>query len=276
MSSARRHAHDRALARHNYARPSPAEVSPGALRPARYYDIDIDTYRKDHIAMTATAPAAMSFGTVGGDAPQMDEGTYPVTFERAEGPIKSQFPNEETGEYPMQVKLFMRVDDGSGAMLTDYANLPAEGKQLGKKSKLYGICVSFLGREPAEGEQLSPATITGLQAQAVVAIKPNGWPKITQYLKARRKAQAETPQAPNAVPVVPSRPLAPPPPRPVAPAAVRSEEQAITLMNAAVQAEYDEATMTNWIHSNYPGKTIETISPAECDALMAALDNVPF
>jgi hypothetical protein len=223
----------------------------------------------------ATQPTGtMSFGTVGGDAPQMDEGTYPVVFERCEGPIKSQFPNEETGEYPMQVKIFMRVDDGSGAMLTDYANLPSEGKQLGKKSKLYGICVAFLGREPAEGEQLSPATITGLQAQAVVAIKPNGWPKITQYLKARRKAQAEAPQAPSGAAVTPTRPIVPP--RPVAPAAARSEEQAIALMNAAVKAEYDEATMTDWIAATYPGKTIDTISPQECDALIQALDTVPF
>jgi len=231
--------------------------------------------------MTAAAPA-MSFGTVGGDAPQMDEGTYPVTFERAEGPIRSQFANEQTGEYPMQVKIFMRVDDGSGAMLTDYANLPSEGKQLGKKSKLYDICVAFLGREPAEGEQLSPATITGLQAQAVVAIKPNGWPKITQYLKARRKVQATGINDPlSASATVEARPaaVAPParlglPPRPVT--TMRSEEQAIALMNAAVQAEYDEPTMTNWIATNYPGKTIETISPAECDALIAALNNIPF
>lgn len=226
-----------------------------------------------------TANAIASFGTVGGDAPQLEEGTYPVTFERAEGPIRSQFANEETGEYPMQVKLYMRVDDGSGAMLTDYANLPSEGRSLGKRAKLYGICTAFLGREPAEGEQLSPATITGLSAQVVVKIKPNGYPKISEYLKARRKPQAELPPTASAAPVAPvapARPTVAPPPRPAAPVAVRSEEQAIELMYQAVQAGYDEATTSNWIATTYPGKTIETLSPAECDALIVALAGAPF
>jgi len=218
-----------------------------------------------------SATAAMTFGKVGGDAPAMDEGTYPVTFERCEGPIKSQFPNDETGEYPMQVKIFMRVDDGSGATLTDYANLPAEGKQLGKKSKLYGICVAFLGREPAEGEELSPATITGLQAQAVVAIKPNGWPKISQYLKARRLPQATTTEHRDAALKRPA-----PPPRPVAVAAVRSDEQRDEILRLAIESEYDTPTLTNWIHATYPGKTIENVTPQEADALITALQEVPF
>lgn len=221
-----------------------------------------------------TATATMTFGKVGGDAPQMDEGTYPVTFERCEGPIKSQFPNEETGEYPMQVKIYMKVDDGSGATLTDYANLPAEGKQLGKKSKLYGICVAFLGREANEGEELSPATITGLQAQAVVAIKPNGWPKITQYLKARRKAQATITEQPQAAPVAaPKRPT--PPPRPAVAVALRTEDQRDRLLAAATENEYDLPTLTNWVHQEYPGKTLDTITGEECEALIVAL-GLPF
>lgn len=216
--------------------------------------------------MTATT---MTFGTVGGDAPQMDEGTYPVIFDHAEGPIKSQFPNEETGEYPMQVKLYMRVDDGSDAILTDYANLPAEGRQLGKKSKLYGICVAFLGRDPHEGEELSPATIAGLSAQAVVAIKPNGWPKVTQYLKARRKAQATEPSAAPA----PTRPT--PPARPVAAPALRTDAQRDRLLEASVANEYDLPTLTNWIAQEFPGKSIDIISGEECEALITALA-LPF
>lgn len=228
--------------------------------------------------MTATMT---SFGRVGGNAPDMDEGTYPVTITRCEGPIKSNYPNEQTGEYPMQVKIFMSIDDGTPGELTDFANLPSDGRALGKKSKLYGICVAFLGREPEEGEELGPGTIIGMSAQAVVLKKDNGWPKVTQYLKSRRTPQATPTVATDgfvagparpATPVAPTRPTAPA--RPVA--AVRSEERAIDLMNAAVQAEYDEATLTGWIASNYPGKTLETISPAECDALIAALGSVPF
>lgn len=157
----------------------------------------------------------------------------------------------------------------------------------GKESHLVLIARALLGQDVTfEGwEALDFADLVGKKGSALVALDAKGYPAIdkTTFRPAGKAAAARqvnretgevlaTEASPD--PIAPKRPAPPPRPAPAA-AAVRSDEQRDDLLAAATEVGYDLPTLTNWIHQEYPGKTLDTITGEQAAALVTALA-VPF
>lgn len=177
---------------------------------------------------------------------------------------------ETSGQYGTQnvhILDFVEVEGESMRAYTD--------QKMSKGSQQRQLIEAFLGRELQDGEQATPRMLKGKDAYGDVEFNKNGRPKIVKFFKVRQPAATTRAVDDDGVVTTPAPVRPAPPPRPAAAAAIRSDGQRDRLLEAATENEYDLATLTNWIAQTYAGKTIDTISPEEAEALIEGL-RLPF
>lgn len=189
-------------------------------------------------------------------SPGIEEGRYLLQYQKA---------FETNGQYGKQNVHILELVEVEGETIRVYCD-----PKMSKGSQQRNLLEAFLGREIAEGEQVTPRMVRGKQAYGDVEMNKNDKPKVVKFSKARQLVTAAAAETPVPAPI---RPV--PPPRPVAAPSLRTDEQRDEILRLASESEYDTPTLTNWIAQSYPGKGIDTITPVEADELIKALA-IPF
>ncbi len=201
-------------------------------------------------------------------------------------------PPESKPQYEWQFALEGTADPENGLEETTRVwTSTVWSEAVGKESHLVLVARALIGPSVSfeDWEALDFADLVGKQGSALVALNAKGYPAIDKTTfrpagkaAAARQVNRETgevfatgindPLSAKATADAPKRP-APPPRASTTP--VRSDAQRDWLLKVATENEYDLPTLTNWIHQEYPGKTLDTITGEECEALITAL-GVPF
>jgi hypothetical protein len=185
----------------------------------------------------------------------VEEGTYLFTYEKA---------YSTTGQYGDQNVHVLRFTELDEETINVYT-----APKMSKGSMQRQLIEAFIGRELADGEQVTPRMLKGKQAYGDIEMNKNDKPKVVKMRKVRT-AVTIAPE-PVAAVAAPKRPA--PPARPVA--TLASDEQRNQIRDLAAGSEMDDASLDAWIGESYAGKTLATITPDEATALIEAL-KIPF
>ena len=206
-----------------------------------------------------------------------DERRYPIRATRCKETISTLMDGKP--QYEWEFALEGGIDPESGLEITTRVWCSTVWSEaVGKESHLVLMARALLGAQVTfeEWEALAFDDLLGKRATALVALNAKGYPAIDKTtLKPATKASAarQIDMDTGEVTTAPQRPA--PPPRASA-TPVRSDAQRDRLLEASTTQEYDLPTLTNWISQEYPGKTLDTITPDECEGLISALDGAPF
>lgn len=193
----------------------------------------------------------------------IEEGTYLFTYEKA---------YSTTGQYGDQNVHVLRFAELEEETINVYT-----APKMSKGSMQRQLIEAFIGRELAEGEQVTPRMLKGRQAHGDVEFNKNDKPKVVKLRRLRVQPSSASLPAVEPVPTAAPAPVAAPK-RPAAPrpaANVASAEQRAKLLELAEGSEMDEAALDAWIGESYAGKTVASVTPEEADALIEALQ-IPF
>ena len=196
-------------------------------------------------------------------------------------------PPDNRPQYAWEMALEGSSDPESGREITRKMWCSTSWNETaGKESHLVLIARALLGADVTfEGwEALDFDDLVGKMGSALVALDAKGYPAIDKTTfrpagkaTAARQVNRETGEvlATEAMPPAPTAPKRPAPPPRTSAAPVRSDAQRDRLLAVATENTYDLPTLTNWINQEYPGKTLDTITGEECEALITAL-GLPF
>jgi hypothetical protein len=185
-------------------------------------------------------------------SPGIDEGWHRVCY------AKAFTTNGQYGQQNVHILELPAIEGESIRVYTD--------PKMSKSSPQRLLLEAFLGREIADGEQLTPRMVKGKEAEGFVEMSErSGKPRMTKFRPSRQQPPpAAAPAAPRAIP---SRPGATPP--------RRTDEQAAKILQLSEAGGSDLAAVNTWIAEVYPGKGLDTVSALEAAELIAQLE-LPF
>lgn len=169
---------------------------------------------------------------------------------------------EDEGKFGPQYKVYFRAADLTDPETGDPATLTTWVSQKfnitpGKESNLALMVRALLGRDPAEGEEISDAALRDKRCMATVTLSERGWPRIKNDSFARIR------QAKPA-----AKPLPPPPaPKPVLDPTLQAQ-----LIKAAQDADFDPTgkEFTDWLVQSF-GHALDALTTDEANAAIESL-----
>jgi hypothetical protein len=158
-------------------------------------------------------------------SPGIDEGWHRVCY------AKAFTTNGQYGQQNVHILELPAIEGESIRVYTD--------PKMSKSSPQRLLLEAFLGREIADGEQLTPRMVKGKEAEGFVEMSErSGKPRMAT------------------------------PPR-------RTDEQAAKILQLSEAGGSDLAAVNTWIAEVYPGKGLDTVSALEAAELIAQLE-LPF
>lgn len=183
-----------------------------------------------------------------------EDGVYELIFHDME---------EDEGKFGPQYKVYFRAADltdpetGEPATLTTWVSQKFNITP-GKESNLALMVRALLGRDPAEGEEISDAALRDKHCMVNVALSERGWPRI----KNDSFAKVRPAKGPVAKPL---------PPKPAAKPRLDADVQA-RLIKAAQDAEFDPngKEFHDWLVQSF-GHGLEALTADEASATIESL-----